>query len=846
MANLICVGGVVKRMQVTFCGGAGEVGASCILVQIDGKNIVLDSGIRMKGSDPLPSFRRIQELGGVDVFFASHAHLDHTGSLPVISREYPAARIYMTHATKALTKVLLYDSLKIMDRSEADIPLYAEKHVLAMLDQIVCYSPQFSFKILPDCDVTATFYPAGHIAGASMIYLQGKEGSLLYTGDFAAGDQLTVTGAVVPKLRPDVLIMESTYGENLHSSRQIEERRLVEAVNQVYSQGGKVLFPAFALGRAQELILILRRAMVKKQLPKFPIYIDGMVRQINRVYQDFPNYLRPDQAKKALRGRDLFYNDEILPVTTKDIRSEILEKNSPLCVISSSGMLKGGPSMLYAEKFASDPRNLIGITGYQDEESPGREVLNMLAAPSAERMMKFDDKQVTVQCQLERFGLSAHADRGELLGLVERVGARRIFLVHGEITETQAFGALLQSETRGEVYVPENGDEYQVEIGKPRKQHRALLDIPVLGRDIADLHEDSLPELWQHVYDASGVERFFTCEDLLYIWSGCTNCSEEMVQRAVGLFNESALFLPNTRRLFLYHPAPPEVMKKLSGPMEVNEMIALIKSLTPPEAGLYKVGARLDEHVALLSFHFPKMAQERYGHLFKTIVKQTGWQVEINKNCHIGAAEELVRSRLPGEVSLTKFSAHEQLGYFQVAVDEKVDGADEIRVWFRNQTGLDLRFTFPGQKPETASDFEVLPPHGMNQNEALQYVEDTLTSLGAKHFRKGCKKQAGIPYIEVSFISPQVAKGYAEHLRALEQDTGWSIIAGQNPNQHAIIQIAKELCRSHGLEIRKNPSIYPAQGMVSLQITSSTNPEVIEAIGAEFSIQTGFSLEMLT
>jgi Cft2 family RNA processing exonuclease len=281
------------EMKLVFCGGAGEVGASCYLLNIDGKNILLDCGIRMKGGkDSIPDFRRIQELGGVDAIIVSHAHMDHTGALPIISREYPAAKIYMTHVTKDLIRVLLYDSLKIMNNAEGEIPIYAENHVQDMLNRIVCYSPQYTFEPIDNTDIKVTFYNAGHIAGAALIYIQGNEGSLLYTGDISGVDQQTVSGAMVPKLRPDVLITESTYGDKLHSNRQVEEERLVEIVKEIILKNGKVLIPAFALGRGQEIILLLKKAINKGQLPKFKIYVDGMIKDINRVYKLNPNYLK--------------------------------------------------------------------------------------------------------------------------------------------------------------------------------------------------------------------------------------------------------------------------------------------------------------------------------------------------------------------------------------------------------------------------------------------------------------------------------------------------------------------------------------------------------------------------
>ena len=254
-------------MRITFCGGAGEVGASCYLVEAEGKRILLDCGVRMgNAKDPLPDFRLIQEHGGVDAVVLSHAHLDHSGALPIISREYPQAPIFMTHATKDLVRALLYDSLKIMAQEE-EIPIYAEKHVELMLKRIVCYSPQTYFTV-PDSGIQLSFYQAGHILGAAAVELKSAEGTLFFSGDISFARQHTVGGAAIGKLRPDVAVFESTYGDKLHANRQGEELRLVETVKEAIASGGKVLIPAFALGRAQEEIMILQRAMNKGIFPE--------------------------------------------------------------------------------------------------------------------------------------------------------------------------------------------------------------------------------------------------------------------------------------------------------------------------------------------------------------------------------------------------------------------------------------------------------------------------------------------------------------------------------------------------------------------------------------------------
>ncbi|MEG1009865.1 MAG: MBL fold metallo-hydrolase, partial [Clostridia bacterium] len=278
-------------MKIDFLGGAGEVGASCILVKINDKNILMDCGIRQGGSsDTLPDFRRIQEEGGVDAILISHGHMDHIGALPIIAKEYPLAKVYCNNMTKDIMRVLLYDSIKIMNRREAEIPLYGEVDVVNLLDRTYTYNYEVPFQVFND--IRVTFYLAGHIPGAACIYITSEEGSLFYSGDFSLFSQITVEGAKFPKLRPDVAIIESTYGDKLHSSRKLEEEKLVNYVKEIIRGQGKVLVPAFALGRAQEVILILKRAINNGQLPKVKVYVDGMVRDMNTVFKRNPLYLK--------------------------------------------------------------------------------------------------------------------------------------------------------------------------------------------------------------------------------------------------------------------------------------------------------------------------------------------------------------------------------------------------------------------------------------------------------------------------------------------------------------------------------------------------------------------------
>ncbi|MDE6619886.1 MAG: MBL fold metallo-hydrolase, partial [Lachnospiraceae bacterium] len=425
-------------MEFIFLGGAMEIGASCIYVKAAGKRLLLDSGIRQSAAkDPLPDFRTIQEQGGVDAIIVSHAHMDHIGTLPIISKAYPEARIYMTVMTEELTRVLLYDSLKIMAYREDEIPHYTEQDVLNMLGRITPVRYQTELFILDT--IKLTLYPAGHIAGAACVYLATEEGTLFYSGDFAAFSQRTIEGIHIPKLRPDAAIVETTYGSRLHANRQVEEKRLVDLVRECVEKGQKILIPAFALGRSQEVLLILRAAVQNGEMPAVPVYVDGMVRDINIVYTRNPTFLKNALGKRILRGGEPFYTKEIQPVAPLQSREELLERKGAAVIISSSGMLTGGPSVQYAKKLVQSENACIIITGYQDEESPGRQLLSLLEEQE-ERQITLDGATLPVKCRIEQVGLSAHGDKSEITALLERLSARHVFLVHGNEETIRDYG----------------------------------------------------------------------------------------------------------------------------------------------------------------------------------------------------------------------------------------------------------------------------------------------------------------------------------------------------------------------------------------------------------------------
>ena len=295
-------------MKIHFLGGANEVGASCSLLEVDGKKILVDAGIRMGSgaSSPLPDLERLQELGPPDLILVTHAHADHIGSLPLVHLAYPTVPVVTTAPTKALMSILLGDALKIMNlrwEREEDIPLYPPHAVEGLLSRIQTVGIG---EDVPLCrgEVRATFTPSGHVLGACSVALDTAEGMVLFAGDYSVDPQRTVDSMTIPKLRADVVITESTYGDRLHADRSREEKRLVETVKRVVSGGGKVLVPAFALGRAQEVLLILLEAKRRGELGDVPVYADGLVRRICMAYPDHRGVSASEAAQVGGGGRE--------------------------------------------------------------------------------------------------------------------------------------------------------------------------------------------------------------------------------------------------------------------------------------------------------------------------------------------------------------------------------------------------------------------------------------------------------------------------------------------------------------------------------------------------------------
>lgn len=829
-------------MKVLFCGGAGEVGASCVLARIDGKNYLFDCGMRMgESKDLFPDMRQIQENGGVDAIFISHAHMDHIGALPVLSGQFPEAKVYMTHATKDLLHCLLYDSLKIMEYKEQEIPLYSEAHVKGLLNRIICFSPGFTFETLGSSENKnnhkITFYNAGHIAGAVCIYVTTDEGAFFYSGDFSVFPQKTVEGASVPRLRPDVAIFESTYGDRLHSNRDVEEERLVQKVLEVIENKGKILIPAFALGRAQEVILILKRAINKGVIPPFKIYVDGMVKDICRIYKLNPNYLRKMLSKRVFKGTDIFFDDNIIPVTKRQVqRQEIVDSSEPCCIITSSGMLTGGPSQWYAQKFAVSEKNYIAITGYQDEESPGRRVLELLEASSDDRFLKFGDVSVAMKCGIGKYGLSAHADKTQIIGLVNSLSPKSAFFVHGNMSVIEELSKNVQADLKGRVYVPQNGEEFEVQIHKKRKQLEKNV-IPSMGMK-DELDNENIERLWEFLCSKNIENRLYTMEELYFMWKG-RKIEEGKLYDLKNLINQTKFFEPDNRRPFMFKAVASEDIEEESGVMEVNEMLGLVDDFFTQEMGLYKKGAYVEESIVLLSFYFPKRAKA-YEELFDQFYEKTGWRIQLNSQCNLAKAQILIRQILgEQEYKIQKISYHQLEEKFSVKLSKELEDETSIKNEFTQETGIDIDFVVQSQKAKQRGNISE-NTNKMEQNATLSLIQDTFETMEHKLYKKSLKIADGQRYIELSFISPSVGNRYREVLDELEMKTFWRITVSNSVNQHEVLNIGRRFLEEAEVIMRK-PLAFMQKQMQVIALVKDIPPDKVN-ICEKFLDKTGIEL----
>jgi Cft2 family RNA processing exonuclease len=845
-------------MKITFLGGADEVGASSTLLEIGGKHILVDCGIRPSprargglAGDQLPHLDTIKKL---DAILVTHAHTDHTGALELVVGRFPGVPVYATAPTIALTRVLHQDARRIMQSrldEEGELPLFDNVAVQRLMDAFV--PVPFKARLPLGEGVVVTFFPAGHIAGGGMLGLESDEGNLLITGDFSISPQRTVDGARPPAFRPDVLLVESTYGGRLHANRAVQERKLIEAVSNVTKDGGKVLIPAFALGRAQEILLILSEFQRRGELSAVPVWADGMVRAICQAYTSFA-----DALPLALQERGAkFFEGSIRPVQTPDQRNALVWQPGAAVIVASSGMLAGGPSLSYARSLASSPQHAILLTGYQDEESPGRRLQEVAEKGHGTirlgREKDGKEDRVDVQCHLGTYSLSAHADEGQIISLVETLHPEHVLLVHGDETARASLEKALGERGRI-IHLPHGGQS--LEFGfDARKRFR--LPQPE-GEDLRARQMSASRERRARMgIFADAVGKWLLLRGDVPTPVRCLALESDhlWVEVAPGLehavFPDEVLKIigdspPDAADLAAYQPQP-----AASALMEPNQALIYTNQQFPPEARLRKAGYRLDQHILVLTFDFPDVAREQHREKIVELQSATGWQVEVIPETNQAALNTLAREVLPDGWQVVKGPAiHREQKRVAVTVSVPLSGSapltsegsqiSEICARFHALSGYELSLSLTAQSAAPV----ILPVASAHErleiNAAYSLIKTALD--GSTLYRTSLKGEE----IVLSFISRQAGERYQEVIADLVQRTGWRLSINPQPNQGAILESARKLLNQVGWTVKKGPGIYPEKSEVLVGLADSPDEDSLSKMASSFVNLTGFQMVIST
>lgn len=459
---------------ITFYGAAGGVTGSKHLLEVADKKILLDCGT-FQGLPDIRSRNRGFPFApdAIDAVILSHAHIDHCGMLPLLVRRGFTGPIYTTPATRDLMQFMLKDSAKI-EEQDADyrarhhigapderVPLFTSDDIPSVINQTVAvpYVREVVdwHEVIPN--VQLKFYDAGHILGSAVTVLQLPGGTLAYTGDMGPANLPLLRDPEVPQEEVNTLLMESTYGGREHDSMETALDELARAITAVCERGGKMIVPAFSLGRTQSFVYLIHKLVDEGKIPRFPIYVDSpLATNITDVYQahwhDYDEETVRDFGEKhpPLAFRNLTYTRSV------EESKALNAAQGPLMIISASGMMTAGRVVHHLRHSIADVNNALFITGYQAQGTLGRRILE--GAKRVELYGNWFNVKATVYTFNE---FSAHADSRQLIAYATRLsGLKRIALVHGEQSQADTLANSLQEAGKWEVLRPNEGDTFGV------------------------------------------------------------------------------------------------------------------------------------------------------------------------------------------------------------------------------------------------------------------------------------------------------------------------------------------------------------------------------------------------
>lgn len=455
--------------RLTSLGGFREVGRSSLFLQTSNSKVLLDCGVNVAGTDDKSSYPYLNvpefSLDSLDAVIISHAHLDHCGFLPYLYHYGYEGPVYCTTPTRDLMTLLQLDHIDIAHREDNPLP-FNVKHVKKSIKHTITLDYGEVTDIAPD--IRLTLHNAGHILGSAITHMHIGDGqhNFVYTGDFKYERSRLLEPAVAKFPRIESLVMESTYGghEDVQPSRNEAEKELIKTIYRTLERGGKILIPVFAVGRAQELMIVLDEYIRHGIINEVPIYIDGMIWEATAIHTARPEYLSKDLRDQIFHmGRNPFISDVFHKVNGLEERRDIVE-GEPAIILSTSGMLSGGNSVEYFKWLCGDKRNSLVFVGYQAEGSLGRR----LQKGWKEIPLKEEGKTNVYNVKMEIKtieGFSGHSDRKQLVDYVRRMSPKpeKILICHGDNYKTLDLASTLYRQFKIETKTPMNLETVRIQ-----------------------------------------------------------------------------------------------------------------------------------------------------------------------------------------------------------------------------------------------------------------------------------------------------------------------------------------------------------------------------------------------
>jgi KH/beta-lactamase-domain protein len=447
-------------VRVTFLGSSRQVGRSAILVRTRESSILLDCGINPGTNSPIGAYPRLDvgefDLRRLDAVVITHAHLDHCGFLPYLFKYGYDGPVYCSQPTASLMVLLQGDYLDVMKKEGRVAPYGAED-----VREVIVHTIPIEYRDVTDVspDIRLTLHNAGHILGSSVAHLHIGRGlhNIVYTGDFKFGPTQLLQPAIAQFPRVETLIMESTYGgqNDLTTPRVETEGEFVEAANRIL-KGGKVLIPVPAVGRAQEIMMVINKYMESEDLLEVPVYIEGMISEATGIHTAHPGHLSHEIMDQILQeGRNPFESDYFTVVKQPGSRDEIVE-GSPCIIIATAGMMEGGPVLEYFKRLAPWEENGLIFVSYQVAGTLGQRLQSGLKSVQT---FNSSGRMEVINVSMGMYtveGFSGHSDRRQLLNYVRKMRPtpKRVFLVHGEESKCENMARTISRFRGVQAYAP--------------------------------------------------------------------------------------------------------------------------------------------------------------------------------------------------------------------------------------------------------------------------------------------------------------------------------------------------------------------------------------------------------